>query len=104
MKKEYDFSKGRRGPVLPPTGSKQQIIMRVDTDILGWFRQCVEQAGGGDYLAMMNDALRAHMERNQEPLAEAVRRVIREELQTASVRATSVQADHVQVDGLRAAS
>ncbi|MBF0439276.1 MAG: BrnA antitoxin family protein, partial [Magnetococcales bacterium] len=38
MKKEYDFSSGRRGPVIPQTGNKERITIRIDADVLGWFR------------------------------------------------------------------
>ena len=83
MKKEYDFSKGKRGPVLPQTGNKERITIRIDADIMGWFRGYVENAGGGNYQSMINDALREYVERQREPLEATLRRVIREEFQAA---------------------
>ena len=84
MKKEYDFSDGKRGLVIPETGKKERITIRIDADIMGWFRGYVENAGGGNYQSMMNDALREYIERQREPLEDTLRRVIREELRAAS--------------------
>lgn len=84
MKKEYDFSKGKRGAVLKTPGRKTRITIRVDDEILNWFRQQVEQAGGGSYQAAMNQALRRHIEHAAEPLESTLRRIVREELRRAS--------------------
>ncbi|MBF0311160.1 MAG: BrnA antitoxin family protein [Magnetococcales bacterium] len=83
-KEGFDFSNARRGPILPQTGNKERITIRIDADILDWFRGYVEKAGGGNYQTMMNDALREYVERNREPLEETLRRVIREELEKAA--------------------
>jgi uncharacterized protein (DUF4415 family) len=81
----YDFSKGKRGPVLPVPPGKERITIRLDTDIVDYFRDLVERAGGGNYQTMINDALRAYIEGVQRPaLEETLRRVIREELRSAS--------------------
>jgi uncharacterized protein (DUF4415 family) len=82
MKAKYDFSKGKRGAVLPSSGNKVRITIRLDRDIIDRFRSKVEEQGGGSYQTMLNDALRKHMDR-QEPLEEVLRRVVREELHTA---------------------
>lgn len=83
MKKRYDFSKGRRGPVIPPAPNKTRITIRLDTDILAWFRDQVNRAGGGNYQSLINDALRDHVQRAKAPLEDTLRRVIREELRKA---------------------
>jgi uncharacterized protein (DUF4415 family) len=83
MKAKYEFSKGKRGAVLPPSGKKVRITIRLDRDIIDWFRSKVEEKGGGSYQTMLNDALRKHMERQDQPLEEIVRRVVREELHAA---------------------
>jgi uncharacterized protein (DUF4415 family) len=80
MKREYDFSKGKRGPVISVPKGKTRITIRLDDDILDWFRQQVDQAGGGNYQTLINDALREYIRRAQEPLEATLRRVIREEL------------------------
>ena len=83
MKAKYDFSKGKRGTVLPSSGKKVRITIRLDRDIIDWFRSKVEEQGGGSYQTMLNDALRKHMERQDQPLEEILRRVVREELHAA---------------------
>jgi len=78
MKKNYDFNKARRGPVIRTTRGKTRITIRIDDDVLEWFRKLVHAAGGGSYQTMMNRALREHMEGQVEPLEETLRRVLRE--------------------------
>ena len=80
MRKEYDFSKGKRGPVVPVPGGKTRITIRLDEDVLKWFRKQVEEAGGGNYQSLINTALREHIRHVQEPLEKTLRRVLREEL------------------------
>ncbi len=80
MRKEYDFSKARRGPVVPLAKGKTRITIRLDDEVLNWFRECVNQAGGGNYQSLMNTALREHIRRTDEPLEATLRRVLREEL------------------------
>jgi uncharacterized protein (DUF4415 family) len=80
MKKEYDFSKGKRGPVIQTPPGKTRITIRIDDDILGWFRKQVHAAGGGNYQTLINMVLREYVSSRQEPLEEILRRVIREEL------------------------
>jgi len=38
MLEEYDFSQAKRGPVVPPSPNKTRITIRIDTDVLNWFR------------------------------------------------------------------
>ena len=84
MRKEYDFSKGKRGPVVRVPQGKTRITIRIDDDVLAWFRDQVEQAGGGNYQTLMNVALRDYIRGACEPLEATLRRVLREELQRAS--------------------
>ncbi len=81
MKKEYDFSKGKRGPAILPASNKTRITIRLDNDIIEWFKTKVHEAGGGSYQSMINEALRKHIETEKEPIEKVLRRVIREELQ-----------------------
>lgn len=80
MKKEYNFSKGKRGAVRPAPKGKTRITIRIDDDILEWFRGEVDAAGGGNYQTLINDALREYLNQQQQPLEELLRRVVREEL------------------------
>ena len=83
MKKEYNFSKGKRGAIVPVPKGKTRITIRIDDDILEWFRSEVDAAGGGNYQTLINNALREHITRQQEPIEVILRRVVREELQSA---------------------
>lgn len=83
MKKEYDFSKGARCAVVPLPAGKTRVTIRLDTDILDWFRNQVDEAGGGNYQSLINQALRDVVNRGREPLEKTLRRVIREELRRA---------------------
>jgi uncharacterized protein (DUF4415 family) len=81
MRDEYDFSKGKRGPVIPPDPNKVRITIRLDADIVNYFKGQVHMAGGGNYQTMINSVLREYLNKRQEPLNEnTLRRVIREEL------------------------
>ena len=80
MKKDYDFSKGKRGAVVSVPAGKTRVTIRLDNDILDWFRDQVDKAGGGNYQSLMNQVLRDYVGRSREPLESALRRVIREEL------------------------
>lgn len=80
MKKEYDFSKGRRGAIVSPTPGKTRITIRLDDEVLAWFRNIVNESGGGNYQTSINSALREYISQQQEPLEAVIRRVLREEL------------------------
>jgi uncharacterized protein (DUF4415 family) len=84
MKPEYDFKKAKRGAVVPIPKGKTRITIRIDDDVLNWFRDQVDQAGGGNYQSLMNEALRQYIRDAREPLEETLRRVIREELSQTS--------------------
>lgn len=84
MRKEYDFSKGKRGPVVPTPPGKTRITIRLDDEVIEWFKHKVEVAGGGNYQSLINQALRDHIENEREPLEDTLRRVVREELRNAS--------------------
>lgn len=84
MKEEYDFSKGRRGAVDPLPPGKTRITIRIDDDLLDWFRGQVNAMGGGNYQTLINHALREYVQRQHEPLEEILRRVVREELERAA--------------------
>ena len=83
MKAKYDFSKGKRGAVIPPFRKKVRITIRLDREIVDWFRSKVEEQGGGNYQSMLNAALRSYIEHQDQPLEDVLRRVVREELQAA---------------------
>ncbi|HBB94052.1 MAG TPA: CopG family transcriptional regulator [Blastocatellia bacterium] len=80
MKKQYDFSKGKRGAVVSPARGKSRITIRLDDEILNWFRREVNNAGCGNYQTLINDALREYIKKQPESLEKIVRRVVREEV------------------------
>lgn len=84
MKKEYDFRKGKRGAVVTAPPGKTRITIRLDNDILEWFRERAHSAGGGNYQTMINEALREHVSQDLEELEDTLRRVVREELHRSS--------------------
>jgi uncharacterized protein (DUF4415 family) len=83
MKKEYDFSKGKRGPVVSQKG-KTRITIYLDNEVLEEFRKRADAAGYG-YQTMINEALRQHLLQSEKPVTEAaLRQLIREELKRAA--------------------
>jgi len=78
MPDEYDFSKGKRRPVISPKG-KTRITIFIDTDILEWFRDEAEREGRG-YQTEINQALHNYIKQDKRPIQEIVREVVRKEL------------------------
>jgi uncharacterized protein (DUF4415 family) len=62
----------RRGPVVAPDPQKTRITIRLDTEVLNWFRDQVDKAGGGSYQRLINTALQEYIRRREEPLKEAL--------------------------------
>ena len=86
MRKEYDFSKGKRGPVVRVPKGKTRITIRIDDDVLEWFRGQVHAAGGGSYQTLINDALHEFIQHRGASLEATIRKVLRQELQKRSRR------------------
>ena len=80
MRKEYDFSKAKRGPVIKTPPDKTRITIRLDDDVLDWFREQIHAAGGGNYQTLINAVLREYVESRSETLEQKIRRVVREEM------------------------
>lgn len=79
MKKEYDFSKTKRGAVLPSEG-KTRITIYLDDLVIERFKSLSEKSGKG-YQTLVNEALRAHLGVENTPLTAAeLRRILRKEL------------------------
>lgn len=79
MKKEYDFSRGKRGPVLSNAG-KTRITIYLDNRTLQRFKAESERTGKG-YQTFINEALSQHGADNERPVtAKEVRNIVREEL------------------------
>lgn len=80
MKREYDFSKGKRGPVIPIPRGKTRITIRLDKDVLDWFRSQVESAGGGNYQTLINSTLQEYVREASSEIAEDVARYGRDSI------------------------
>jgi len=81
MRDEYDFSKSKRGAIVKT--AKERITIRLDPDIIEWFRDRVR--GGGNYQTLINEALREHIARQSGgDLESTLRRVLREELSSVN--------------------
>jgi hypothetical protein len=79
MRAEYDFSKAKRGAVMPQKG-KTRISIFIDNAVLDAFRARAGKAGTG-YQTMMNEALRQYLSDAEPPLTEAIfRHVLRQEI------------------------
>ena len=88
MKQSYDFSKGKRGRIVAPEPEppgKTRITIRLDEDVVDHFLREAEASGGATgYQAQINEALRQHVEGKAPTLEETLRRIVREEMRTAS--------------------
>ncbi len=82
MRKEYDFSKAKRGAVIEPKG-KTRITIYLDDEILDAYRKKADQIGRG-YQTMINEALRQSIDGKSAAVdARTLRRILREELRKA---------------------
>ena len=88
MKERYDFSKGKRGRIIPPepeSRGKTRITIRIDEDLLDHFMKEAEKSGGSiGYQTFINEALRQHVEGKSPKIEDTLRRIMREELSAAS--------------------
>lgn len=81
MKKEYDFSKGKRGAVAKQSG-KTRVTIWLDDDTIQAFRERAEVAGTG-YQTEINRALRRYLNQadgNAAITIDDIRSVVHEEL------------------------
>ena len=91
----YDSARAKRGALNPLPPTKDRITIRLDKDILAWFKRRVHEQGGGNYQTLINDALREYIQ-GHGPLEDILRRVIREELhQSGHSRPLQEAPDHI---------
>ena len=88
MRDRYNFSKGKRGRVLPaepePEG-KTRITIRLDQDIVDRFFAIAEKSGGATgYQTLINAALREYLDGMAPRFEDTLRRIIREELKSSA--------------------
>ena len=73
---------------IPP--GKTRITIRIDNEVLDWFRDQVDARGGGSYQTMINNALREYIQRGGEDLGTYLRHIIRDELKSAGEERSSI--------------
>ena len=78
MRKEYDMSKAKRGPIISARG-KSRVTIYLDDDVLEYYRKEAEKKGKG-YQTLINESLHNTMKNNNSNAVTTLRRVIREEL------------------------
>lgn len=79
MKKKYDFTKGKRGPVIPQAG-KTRVTIYLDDGILKHFKSRSARSGKG-YQTLINETLRSSIGMDDEALTpKLLRQIVREEL------------------------
>jgi uncharacterized protein (DUF4415 family) len=76
--RDIEFSRAKRGAVIKPEPGKTKISIRLDNTVLEYFRSLVDNAGGGNYQTLINDALLEHVHRRS--TLDVVRQAVREEL------------------------
>ena len=96
-RRQIDFSRAKRGPVVQPQSGKTKISIRLDNEVLDHFRSLVEQKGGGNYQSLINDALRALV--RQESVADATRDLVKQELESTLRRVLREEAAAYNVEG-----
>lgn len=88
MKDRYDFSRGKRGRVVPPEPEpegKTRITIRLDQDVVDRFFRMAEESGGSTgYQTLINAALREYLDGTAPKFEETLRRIIREELKSSA--------------------
>jgi len=81
MKKNYDFSNAKSGPVIPATGKTRLTIM-LDSDVIAEFRARAEKSSKG-YQTMINEALRNALLPEAAPVTEAsVQRIVQKAIKS----------------------
>ena len=83
MKKEYDFGGSRQGAPIRASTGKTRITIRIDDDVLAWFRRAAHEQGGASYQTLINRALRGHVEADEGCPEAADRRPLSLRLQDA---------------------
>ena len=48
----------KRGAVTPAAPGKTRITIRLDNEVIDWFKRQVNKAGGGNYQSLINEALK----------------------------------------------
>ena len=77
---DINFEDATQGAVIAPVAGKTRITIRLDADVISWFKAQVHAAGGGNYQTLINTALRDYIRNEEANFEDLLRKVIREEL------------------------
>src|SRR5713101_6785428 len=77
------MKKGKQNAVLPVLRGKTRTMIRIDDEVLAWFRKRVHAVGGRNYQTLINLALHDHIERPRKSLEPRLRRLLREKVARA---------------------
>lgn len=75
-KKDYNFDNAEQGAVVKTSPNKTRITIRIDTDVLSWFRDQVHEVGGGNYQTLINEALQDYVQHKNQAFEKTLRKVI----------------------------
>lgn len=78
-----EFENAKRGPVIPPDPTKVRITIRLDPEVIDYFKEEVSAAGGGNYQTLINNVLRDYVEGQENGLDRRIRKIVQEELKKA---------------------
>jgi uncharacterized protein (DUF4415 family) len=76
--RDIDFSRAKRGAVVKAEPGKTKISIRLHNTVLEYFRNLVDNAGGGNYQTLINEALLEYV--HCRSTLDIVRQAVREEL------------------------
>ena len=68
MQENYDFSKGKRGAVIPTPSHEIKVNITLDKEIIDWFQAKVNELEGGDYHQLINHVLQNHIKKEEKAL------------------------------------
>ncbi|MFW7381782.1 MAG: BrnA antitoxin family protein [Oligoflexus sp.] len=62
LEEEFDFSRGIRGPIVTSTGIKLPVTIRLDGNVIDFFKDLAEKSDGkAKYQTLINEALKDYI-------------------------------------------
>ncbi|MFW7381784.1 MAG: BrnA antitoxin family protein [Oligoflexus sp.] len=62
LEEEFDFSRGIRGAIVTSSGIKLPVTIRLDGDVIDFFKDLAEKTGGkAKYQTLINEALKEYI-------------------------------------------
>lgn len=96
MQDNYDLTGASQGALHSIKPHETDIILRLDSEVVEWFAKKVEQAGSGDYAALINQALHEFITyHDQNKLENLIRSIVREEMKTSQKKSKTHQESRI---------